>query len=102
MRRLLLVEPHKLCACGRSSEHTKCGRRMPTFLVVVEVHSAPQARLYLEAHDVSSEDVPPGCVQFLRQPDKCRQNRRRRVSSQVVRAVVEIENVGSNTVDERR
>ena len=59
-RRLLGRKSHEMRGGGRSAEHAERRGRVPALVVVMEIDGARDARLGLEAGDISGDEVASG------------------------------------------
>ena len=101
MRRLLLIEAHEVCASGCRAEHAERRGRVPALFVVMKVHAAAEARFHFEACHVGCEHIATARAAFFSKGEQCGKDGRRWMAAEIVRAIVVIEDVGRNAVDER-
>ena len=66
-------QPHDLTARRGGAEHAKSRRRVPSFLVVVQMHAAADARLGLKAGDEGSDECASVNLPGVRQREQRRQ-----------------------------
>src|SRR5690606_11448152 len=100
--RLVFVEIEQACAGSGSAEHAERRRRMPALFVMVEVDTASQRSLELEACDIGREHVATVGAPLFGQRQQGRQDGCGRVATEVLRAVIVVEHVRGDAVCEGR
>ena len=99
MGEFIRAQAEQVSASRRAAEGPERRGRVPAFVVVMEIHRACETGFALDAGGVSSQERLSGVAGADR--PQGRQDRRRRMAADRIVAIVEIERMRRDAVDER-